>query len=142
MLLDTWEEALEIATDTETKARINGVSSQMKSFEFLFGAVLGENILRHTDYLSKTLQSKAMSGAEGQEVAAMVVRTLESMRDDTSFDLFWSKTTTLAENYSISEPQIPRPRKRPKRYEHGLTEGETHTDAIFVSNTLKQLILL
>lgn len=76
MLLDTWDKAGEIARDTESKARIQGVSSQMKTFNFLFGVFLGELILRHTDNLSKSLQDKTQSAAEGQLVADMVVRTL------------------------------------------------------------------
>jgi hypothetical protein len=44
-LQSTWEEAIEIARDTETKARIGGVLAQMQSFDFLFGVVLGEMLL-------------------------------------------------------------------------------------------------
>jgi len=81
-VIDTWEEALEVARDTESRARIQGVHAQMQTFEFLFGAVLGEMILRHTDNLSRTLQSKSFYSAEGQQTADMVVCTLESMRED------------------------------------------------------------
>ena len=30
----TWKEAIDVARDTETKARIGGVSAQMKTFDF------------------------------------------------------------------------------------------------------------
>ncbi len=43
-----WEEALSATTDTEMKAWIRGVSSQMTTFKFFFGLVLSELILRHT----------------------------------------------------------------------------------------------
>lgn len=36
VLLSTWEEAIEVARDTESKARIHGVSSQMNTFNFFF----------------------------------------------------------------------------------------------------------
>ena len=49
VLHNTWDEALEISRDTEMKARILRVQSQMMKFGFLFGVVLGEIILRHTD---------------------------------------------------------------------------------------------
>lgn len=42
VLQSTWEEAIGVARDTETKARIGGVPAQMKTFDFLFGVVLGE----------------------------------------------------------------------------------------------------
>ena len=57
-LLSTWEKAGDIARDTESKARIQGVASQMNTFDFHFGNFLGELVLRHTDNLSKTLKSK------------------------------------------------------------------------------------
>lgn len=60
-VLNTWEEAIEVNTATETKARINGVSAQMNAFPFLYGTVLAEMIFRHTNNLSKTLQHKNTS---------------------------------------------------------------------------------
>ena len=38
-LQSTWEEAIEVARDTETKARIGGVAAQMKRFDFLFSVM-------------------------------------------------------------------------------------------------------
>ena len=89
-LLETWDRANDIARDTETKARIQGVASQMETFDFMFGTYLGELILKHTDNLSKTLQHKTCSAAEGQKIAGLVVKTLEAIRSEDSFNLFWS----------------------------------------------------
>ena len=88
VLLSTWEDAVQITKDTESKARIQGAHAQMKKFEFLFGVVLFETILRHTDNLSKTLKAEALSAAEGQEISSMLIVTLETLRYDTSFDAF------------------------------------------------------
>ena len=87
-----WEEAVDIVKDTESKARINGVAAQMKKFEFLFGTILGEMLLQHCDNLSQTLQSKTISAAEGQHLGKMVIDTLQGMRKDELFDLFWEKS--------------------------------------------------
>ncbi len=89
VLLETWDECLECARDTETKARILGVKSQMCSFDFFFGTYLGELVLSHSDNLSKTLQRKDISAAEGQTVADMTVKTLQSIRSEENFKLFW-----------------------------------------------------
>ena len=56
VLPETWAEALTVTCDIETKARINGVQSQMKELNFFYGIVLGELILHHTDMLNQTLQ--------------------------------------------------------------------------------------
>ena len=61
----------------------------MQSFDFFFGLVLGEKLLRITDNLSKTLQIKTFSASEGQEMAKMTKRTLKSMRSEENFNLFW-----------------------------------------------------
>ena len=56
--------------------------AQMKTFNYLYGAILGETILRHTDNLSSTLQHKTLSAAEGQQVAMMTIATLSSLRSE------------------------------------------------------------
>ena len=46
VLQELWEEAIDIR-DTETIARIRGVATQMTSFDFFFGLVLGEMLLNY-----------------------------------------------------------------------------------------------
>lgn len=91
VLREPWEECLEIVRDSETIAQIVGVASRMQTFTLLFGVKLGELILHHTDNLSRTLQHKELSASESQEVAGLTVRTLETMRNVSSFELFWKK---------------------------------------------------
>ncbi len=85
-----WEEALEATSDTEMKAQIRGVASQMTTFSFFFGFVLSEKIMRHTDALSRTLQKPQLTSAEGQEIARLTVKTLQSIRTKPAFDAFWN----------------------------------------------------
>ena len=73
VLLGVWEEAQRGHLDGEMKAPIVGVETLMHSFDFLFGVFLGELILRHSDNLSKTLQHKTLSAAEGQQIARLTV---------------------------------------------------------------------
>ena len=122
----TWEEAVEVVRDTETKARIRGVSAVMNSFDFLFGCMLGEMILKHSDNFSSTLQHKTLSAAEGQHIAQMTVGTLKSLRSDDSFDLFWQTANSKASELDISEPVLPRLRRLPRRFDDGLSAGEFH----------------
>ncbi len=76
-----WENAADIVRDTDTKAWIRGIAAQMEYFEFFFGLVLGEMLLRHTDNLSRTLQNKKCSAAEGQAVAQTTVKAIQSISD-------------------------------------------------------------
>ena len=78
----------------------------MKTFNFVYGAILGEMILRHADNLSSTLQHKSMSAAEGQQVALMTVQAMKSIHTDESFDSFWSKVNRFIEDHDISKPEL------------------------------------
>ena len=117
VLQELWDELSDIVKDTETIARINGVSSQMKNFDFFFGVVLEKLTLSHTDNLSKTLQHKEFSASEGQGVAMLTIRTLESIRNEESFDLFWEKLDKDRESFEVNDPIVPRKRKVPQRFE-------------------------
>ena len=119
-----WEESLDFVKDTEMSSRIQGVASRMTSFDFFFGVSLGELLLKHSDNLSKTLQASNMSAAEGQKVADMTIRTLQSICSDVNFQLFWSLINQKASSLDIDEPVLPRQRKRPRRYEDGASEGD------------------
>ena len=59
-------------------------------------------ILRHTDNLSRALQAKAISAAEGQKTADMVVQTLQKLRQDRKYDLFWMKIGKMAESLKLN----------------------------------------
>ena len=60
VLQELWDEALEVAKDSDTPAWIVGVQYMMTTFEFYFGLRLGERILKHTDNLSKALQNPSL----------------------------------------------------------------------------------
>lgn len=127
VLQSTWLDALQVTHYIEAKARIQGVSAQMKSLQFLFGVMLGELILWHTDNLSWTLHHKTFSAAEGREIARMTVQTLKSIRSGELFDLFWSKVSSTVESLDVEEPQLPRCRKVPKRIDDGTSAGDFHS---------------
>ena len=54
--------------DTETKARIIGVQTQMNKFNYFFGVKLAILLLRHSDNLSTTLQRRKLSASQAQSI--------------------------------------------------------------------------
>ncbi len=120
---DLWEEAKDICTDSQSRSRIAGVQAQMRRFEYLFGTFLSNLILRHSDNLSKTLQSPKINASEGQHIAEMTCQTLEKIRNDDSFEFFWTKVLSYQSEFDVDEPVRPRKRKTPRRYEVGESEG-------------------
>ena len=90
----------------------------------IFGVSLGAQILKISDNLSKTLQDAHISASEGHAVSSLTVKTLEKMRSDDHFNLFWKTVTHEANALEVSEPSLPRRRKRPARYESGSATPE------------------
>ena len=84
VLLELWDESLDVVKDSDMKARVQGVTAQLRKFEFFFGVTLRFLILRHIDNLNKSLQSRYVS----QEVMSLTLATLKSLRNDSSVDVF------------------------------------------------------
>lgn len=88
-LMATWEEALDVAIQSELKARINGVAARMSDFDFLFCLMLAELLLRHSDNLSRTIQCSSMPDIEAHSLSELCLKVFQKMRNDCDFDLFW-----------------------------------------------------
>lgn len=113
-LLELWEQSLEEKLDSDTKARIVGCKGQMQTFKFFFGLTLSHRLYSITDNLSKTLQKERMSALSGKELADLTIKTLEGMRNERDFSLFYEKVKFSANRLKeVSEPIVPRKRKRP-----------------------------
>ena len=89
----------------------------MGTFDYYFGVSLGAQIRRIGDNLSKTLQDAHISASEGQAVSSLTVKTLEKVRSDDHFNSFWETVTHKVNALDVSEPSLPRRRKRPACYE-------------------------
>ncbi|XP_041369742.1 zinc finger MYM-type protein 1-like [Gigantopelta aegis] len=89
VLQSLWEICYEFVKDSETRARIVCVHSQMFSFDFLFGVSLGYEVFRHTDNLSKALQHKRQRTRDSRSS----VTTRSNLRQEQSYDKFWADVT-------------------------------------------------
>ena len=77
--MELWDWSLTVSKDAEMKARISGVKSMMTTFDFYFGCTLGEQLLRQTDNLGRTVAPcKIHPGtpvAQGNRLTQDVVKT-------------------------------------------------------------------
>ena len=110
-LQDTFEESRDAVSDTETKSCLIGVSAQMRTFAYLFGAMLGECILKHTANLSRSFQCTNISTAEDQELAVSI---LQSIRTDAMYEQFWEKVQLMCESVDVDPASLPRKGKPQK----------------------------
>ena len=100
LLLKLWDECLKKSLDAETRSRIIGCKAQMKTCNFFFGFCLGQ---RHSlrNNLSKTLQKEKVSADSGQRLASLGAKTIQNMRNDSDFDLFYQTVSKKAEKIVI-----------------------------------------
>ena len=106
-----WEWAIENTSDTSMKARICEISSCSKTFSYRFGIHLAATILNNSDNLSKTLQATQLSAVDAQRIARNTVSTMEPLRSDQNFILFYEKVKKFAHDHDVNEPSLPRKRK-------------------------------
>jgi len=124
-LQKVWDECLVSGgLSVEIKARIIGCQSQMRSFDFFFGLLLGERLFAHSDNLSKTLQGKKISAVVGHRVAMLMVDTLLRIRNDTSFDLFYESVLSKKSDLDVRDPELSQRKKIPSRFSSGTTPHE------------------
>ena len=86
----------------------------MTTFTFYFGLRLGQKLYGMTDNLSKTLQKEKMSALSGKNLSELTIKTIQRMRNDKDFLLFFEAVKKGASKIEmIEEPTLPRKRKRP-----------------------------
>ena len=95
VLLGVWEESKASSIDSEIRARIIGMQTQMENFDFLFGLLLASLLLGHSDNLSKSLQHESLCAAEGQHITKLTLDVLKSLRNDEQFTLFYEKAIRI-----------------------------------------------
>ena len=100
----------------------------MSTFPYLFGVLLGECILKHTDNLSKTFQSPALTAAETHHVANLTCQLLRESKMMNPMIYSGKKLSNyLQRDLDVDDPVLPRMRKTPRRHEIGSGEGDFHS---------------
>ena len=125
VLKQLWEECLNTTSILpEVKGRVFGVRAQMSQYNLLVRLILCERILKITDNLSRTLQKQSLSASEAQYVATLTVKTLEDMRTDEAFGLFFEWVEILRNSTDTEGPSLPRKRNALRDLEVG--RGDTY----------------
>ena len=118
-LLKLWEEIWDherSGLDSQTKARIVGASTKMKTFDFLFYLELAIVVHSQTDALSQTLQDKTMTLLEGKTLAKGTMQCLRDVRNENMFNLFYAKVLKRQHQLCISDPKLPRRTRNMRDY--------------------------
>jgi hypothetical protein len=132
-ILENYDEIMELwrvtlkqgKLESEVKLRIIGCKYQMETFSLFFGLCLGENLYKHSDNLSKSLQSIKMCALSSFNTAMLTVQVLENMRNDNSFDNFFDIVEKKATAHGFIKPPVLKRKRKPNpRYDYGEADAE------------------
>ena len=74
-----------------------------------------------------------MSATEGQSVAAMTLKTLQSLRCDENFAGFWGRVYQTASELEVEYSTLPRKRRPCKQNDCGSSEGKIYKIIIYTA---------
>ena len=97
LLLKLLDECLKETLDPKNRPRIIGCKAQMKTFNFLFDLCFDQRHYNLTGNLSKTLQKENMSAVSWQRLTSLTAKTIQILRNDSDFDLFYETVCKKAE---------------------------------------------
>ena len=118
VLMETLDEIHQTTID-EYGLKAGGLLSSMENFSLLFGLKLGYLIFGASETLSKTLQEKDTTMHEAVRAVNLAKSFYEWQRTDLAFESFYKDVLQTAQKLEIGEPQLPRYRKLPKRFDSG-----------------------
>ena len=116
-----WDWSLENRSCQEMKTRIRGIKMFTLKYSHCFGIHLAHLILSYTNNLNQTLQGTQMTAVYTQVISRACVTTLELIRSENEFSLFWNKLKQFAEKHKINEPHLLRRKNIPNHYIIGET---------------------
>lgn len=64
-----------------------------------------------------------MAAAEAQSITEMAIKTLEGMRSDEAYDLFFKAVECVRKSTDTEERNLPQKRRAPRHFEIGDSEG-------------------
>ena len=88
----------------------------MEDFDFYFGLLLGDTVMRQLDNFSAALQHTELSAAGAHDMMEKTVKTLDSVVAEEQYNLFWKKVVHRASKIGVGEPALPRKRNKPVRF--------------------------
>ena len=91
----------------------------LEKFSILFGLRLSHRLFSAAEQLSLTLQKKEIALQDAITAVEAAKSYFRRIRSDEEFNRFYDDTVALAQEHNINQPELPRYRKRPSRYESG-----------------------
>lgn len=117
------------SSQNEIGASASGHLKKLVQFENWFFLKSLIQILEKVELLNATLQSTQLNFKQAENSINDVLSCLKNMRTDDVFENFWSEIVLEAKRLKLDDPQLPRIRRIPRRFDEG-------TDAHVFDNEL------
>ncbi len=104
--------------------KANGCLHALEKYSTLFGLRLAHTLFGATEEVSLLLQRKDLTIQEALSGVGAAKAFFKRLRCTEEFDRFYDATVKAAEQFAISQPVLPRQRRRPARIEEGTSPHE------------------
>ncbi|XP_008181768.1 zinc finger MYM-type protein 1-like [Acyrthosiphon pisum] len=139
-LINTLEEISE--NNINSGAEATSLIGNIQNFEFVFCLIILQEIMEHTNVLSKYLQSINISYITVIEMCEQTVDILKDMRTDTEFHKRWIQVIKVTGENNIEPPKLSRKRRIPQKYGGGENGPQNVPEnQLQILNGLKNLII-
>jgi hypothetical protein len=110
-------EEIHATTRDEYGLKAGGLLQALEKFSTLFGLRLSHRLFSAAEQLSLTLQKKEIALQDAITAVEAAKSFFKRIRSDEEFDHFYDDTVSSALEHKINQPELPRYRKHPTRYE-------------------------
>ncbi len=117
LLMDTLEE-IHTTTRDEYGLKAGGFLQSLEKFNSLFGLRLAHTLFCAAEQVSLALQ-KNISIQDALSAVDAAKAYYQRLRSEEEFNRFYDATVQIAEQHTIGQPELPKSRRRPSRFEDG-----------------------
>ena len=121
VLRETWEQALDIVRDSDTRAHLIGVSTVMKL------STTSSVFFSDSVSCSIPIICPSLSATDAHSWASLNISTLQGLWHDEAFCLFWANVLQHQSRLGVVVPELARKRRPPAWLAEGSREAFHHS---------------
>jgi hypothetical protein len=124
-LLQFFDEVAE-SDKTEAGAKASGLLQQCLKFDNFFILRLLYKVFSRAETVSSSIQKVGLDMYQTHLQLKQLKADIANMRDDNEFETVWADVSQCANSLELNEPELPRPRKIPRRLDDNSSTQYSH----------------
>jgi hypothetical protein len=135
-VLDNYNELLSFLEEVshtehdEIGSKSSGYFKQLSTFSMYFSLKLLYMVFARSETLAHSLQSPKLSLANAERMVEALSCAWNGLRNDSKFNSLWESVTTEVDSLGTEPPVLPRPRRIPRRIDHGSSHSQHADDRV------------